>query len=105
MSALHPKADIHWSDWGVRFVPIADFRPLVVAIVKDLLREVDEERSPQLSETHDFIFDCAFLVAGGESCNSAWCRSIAKMIDRADTSWAATRMTHGDSRGHHSADH
>jgi hypothetical protein len=24
MSALPPKADIHWSDWDVRFVPKAD---------------------------------------------------------------------------------
>jgi hypothetical protein len=24
MSAVPPKADIHWSDWSVRFVPIAD---------------------------------------------------------------------------------
>jgi hypothetical protein len=68
-------------------------------------RAMCQERSYQLSETHDFVFGRAFLVAGGEGGNSAWRGSIAKMIDRADASWAATRMIYGYSRGRHSADH
>jgi hypothetical protein len=42
-----------------------------------------QQQSYGLNETHDFVFGRAFLVPGGKGGNSAWARSIAKVIDRA----------------------
>jgi hypothetical protein len=62
-------------------------------------------QSHQERETRNFLFGGAFLVTAGKGRDGAWRRSIAEVIDRADTLWAGTRVTYCNSRRRHSPDH
>ena len=63
------------------------------------------KRSSRLRPMDYFIFGYTFMVASCESRNGAYSGSVAKMIHGADASWAGTRVTHGNARRSHSADH